>query len=91
MGKSIADFHFVSDDFSSCYPKRLTKEIESETNLAVAPEDLLLAQKLNSEQKHAYDLILKACFSLKGQAFFIDGPGGTGKTFLYRTLLATLR
>ena len=23
--------------------------------------------------------------------FFVDGPGGTGKTFLYRTLLANLR
>ena len=23
--------------------------------------------------------------------FFVDGPGGTGKTFLYRTILATLR
>ncbi|XP_071909479.1 uncharacterized protein [Coffea arabica] len=24
-------------------------------------------------------------------SFFVDGPGGTGKTFLYRSLLATLR
>ena len=23
--------------------------------------------------------------------FFVDGPGGIGKTFLYRTILATLR
>ena len=23
--------------------------------------------------------------------FFVDGPGGTGKTFLYRTLFANLR
>nr|XP_027086673.1 uncharacterized protein LOC113708416 [Coffea arabica] len=29
--------------------------------------------------------------SSKGQAFFVDGPGGTGKTFLYRALLASLR
>uniref|UniRef100_A0A3Q7EVU2 ATP-dependent DNA helicase n=1 Tax=Solanum lycopersicum TaxID=4081 RepID=A0A3Q7EVU2_SOLLC len=26
-----------------------------------------------------------------GRAFFIDGPGGTGKSFLYRALLATVR
>ncbi|KAM6543360.1 hypothetical protein CsatB_007807 [Cannabis sativa] len=29
--------------------------------------------------------------SNKAQAFFVDGPGGTGKTFLYRALLATVR
>jgi chromosomal replication initiation ATPase DnaA len=23
--------------------------------------------------------------------FFVDGPGGTGKTYLYRALLATIR
>ena len=91
MGKSITDFHFVSDDFTCDYTQRLTKEIESEKSLAVTPEDLLLPQMLNPEQKHAYDLILAACFSLEGQAFFVDGPGGTGKTFLYRSLLATLR
>ncbi|XP_071926116.1 uncharacterized protein [Coffea arabica] len=34
----------------------------------------------------------KTVFSSKGQSIFIDGPGkGTGKTFLYRSLLATLR
>nr|XP_027122232.1 uncharacterized protein LOC113739192 [Coffea arabica] len=91
MGKNITDFHFVSDDFTCNYTERLTKEIESEKSLAVTPEDLLLPQMLNPEQKHAYDLILAACFSLEGQAFFVDGPGGTGKTFLYRSLLATLR
>ncbi|XP_071905593.1 uncharacterized protein [Coffea arabica] len=91
MGKNIADFHFVSGDFTCGYAERLTKEIENERSLAVAPEDLLLPQKLNFEQKHAYDVILKACFSFEEQAFFVDGPGGTGKTFLYRALLATLR
>uniref|UniRef100_I1PRC3 ATP-dependent DNA helicase n=1 Tax=Oryza glaberrima TaxID=4538 RepID=I1PRC3_ORYGL len=27
----------------------------------------------------------------QGGVFFVDGPGGTGKTFLYRALLATVR
>jgi len=27
----------------------------------------------------------------QSQVFFVDGPGGTGKTFLYRALMATLR
>ena len=29
--------------------------------------------------------------SVEQRAFFIDGPGGTGKTFLYNTLLAKVR
>ena len=27
----------------------------------------------------------------QSQAFFVDGPDGTNKTFLYRALMATLR
>nr|XP_027062743.1 uncharacterized protein LOC113689113 [Coffea arabica] len=91
MGKRITDYQLTSNDFHSPFHERLTQEIESERGLHVAPEDLLLPLKLNSEQKNAYDLILAACFSTQGEAFFIDGPGGTGKTFLYRSLLATLR
>jgi ATP-dependent DNA helicase PIF1 len=30
-------------------------------------------------------------YSKQGGLFFVDGPGGTGKTFLYRALLAKLR
>ena len=28
---------------------------------------------------------------MQGGAFFVDGPGGTGKTFLYSLLLARVR
>ncbi|KAG5602882.1 hypothetical protein H5410_034252 [Solanum commersonii] len=39
----------------------------------------------------AYNIILDRVLSNKFGAFFIDGPGGTGKSFLYRVLLATVR
>ncbi|AQL03309.1 hypothetical protein ZEAMMB73_Zm00001d045848 [Zea mays] len=39
----------------------------------------------------AYDRILSAVDTDQGGLFFVDGPGGTGKTYLYRVLLATLR
>ncbi|XP_049397447.1 uncharacterized protein LOC125861631 [Solanum stenotomum] len=39
----------------------------------------------------AYNIILDRVLSNKFGAFFIDGPGGTGKSFLYRALLATVR
>ncbi|XP_075083234.1 uncharacterized protein LOC142166986 [Nicotiana tabacum] len=46
---------------------------------------------LNIDQLKAYNIITERIFSNKAGAFFIDGPGGTGKTFLYRVLLATVR
>ncbi|XP_027060682.2 uncharacterized protein [Coffea arabica] len=91
MGKNIDDYHLVPNTLRAAYHEQLTKEIDSERNIEVLPEDLLLSFKLNTQQRHAYDLILHAISSSAGQSFFIDGPGGTGKTFLYRSLLATLR
>ena len=35
-----------------------------------------------------YNEILDHVLSHKGNVFFVDGPGGTGKTYLYRALLA---
>ena len=46
---------------------------------------------LNQEQKKAFDVIIHRAFSNAGGAFFIDGPGGTGKTFLYCKILAFVR
>ena len=37
-----------------------------------------------------YDAVMQAIADENG-CFFVDGPGGTGKTFLYNTLLATIR
>ncbi|KAL5553673.1 hypothetical protein UlMin_041074 [Ulmus minor] len=36
-------------------------------------------------------MILENVFLNEGAIFFIDGPGGTGKTYLYRALLAVVR
>jgi hypothetical protein len=45
---------------------------------------------LNDDQRVIYNAILQAIADANG-CFFVDGPGGTGKTFLYNTLLATVR
>lgn len=48
---------------------------------------------LNEKQREAFDIIRDALDFDNGEArcFFIDGPGGSGKTFLYKTLLAFVR
>ncbi|XP_039818500.1 uncharacterized protein LOC120681006 [Panicum virgatum] len=38
-----------------------------------------------------YEEILDHVLKNKGQVFFVDGPGGTGKTYLYKTLIAKVQ
>jgi len=44
--------------------------------------------QLNPEQRTVYDNVMAA---VNRRAFFVDGPGDTGKTFLYNCLLSTVR
>jgi ATP-dependent DNA helicase PIF1 len=46
---------------------------------------------LNLEQHSGYTEIIDHVINKKGRVFFVDGPRGTGKTFLYRCLIATVR
>jgi ABC-type transport system involved in cytochrome c biogenesis ATPase subunit len=45
---------------------------------------------LNVEQLSSYTEIIEHMINRKGRVFFVDGPGGIGKTFLYRCLIATV-
>jgi len=44
--------------------------------------------QLNPKQRAVYDNVMAV---VDRRAFFVDGPGGTGKTFLYSCLLSTVR
>lgn len=46
---------------------------------------------LNSQQKEVYDTLMKVIDDGNGGLFFLDAPGGTGKTFLMSLILATVR
>ncbi|XP_015078482.2 uncharacterized protein LOC107022360 [Solanum pennellii] len=91
MGRDINEFELISEYIKPSSIAREAKEVHYERNIIVSEEDLLLKDKLNSEQIKAYNIILDRVLSNKFGAFFIDGPGGTGKSFLYRALLATVR
>jgi hypothetical protein len=41
---------------------------------------------LNQEQRFAFNQIIRAVELRSGQSFFLNGPGGTGKTFVYNTV-----
>jgi hypothetical protein len=46
---------------------------------------------LNEDQHKAFDAIMDAVNNGNGECFFLSGPGGTGKTFIYNTLCHALR
>lgn len=46
---------------------------------------------LNQQQKYAYDTLMKVVNDGSGGFYFLDAPGGTGKTFLLSLILATIR
>lgn len=46
---------------------------------------------LNAEQSLAYNTICQSFRNNDGQLFFLHGPGGTGKTFVYKLTINTAR
>jgi len=46
---------------------------------------------LNSQQRNIYERVINSFERNNNNIFFIDGPGGTGKTFLYNVILAKIR
>ena len=51
-----------------------------------------LVDTLNEEQRYFLDQVVQAIYDDDGwKCFFLDGPGGSGKTYLYNTLMYFLR
>ena len=46
---------------------------------------------LNKDKKEAYKTIMNHVSEEQGGIFFLDAPGGTGKTFLINIILAEIR
>ncbi|KAL6180848.1 hypothetical protein ACLB2K_047507 [Fragaria x ananassa] len=65
--------------------------IEDELFIHVPQEDIDAIDRLNNDQMVAFNTIMSAVDGKESALFFVDGPGGTGKTYLYRALLANLR
>ncbi|XP_016497300.1 uncharacterized protein LOC107816128 [Nicotiana tabacum] len=91
MGHDINEYELIPETIRPSTAAREAKEIHFERSIIVSEDDILLHRKLNKNQLIAYNLITERIFSNKVGAFFIDGPRGTRKTFLYRALLATVR
>ncbi|KAL0319969.1 UNVERIFIED_CONTAM: hypothetical protein Sradi_5258400 [Sesamum radiatum] len=54
-------------------------------------EHARLYNGLNADQSRVYDAVIAAVYGDNGGLYFVYGSGGTGKTYLWRTILARLR
>ncbi|XP_075087995.1 uncharacterized protein LOC142169948 [Nicotiana tabacum] len=59
--------------------------------MPAALRNLFATILLNPEQEKPFKIILQRVDSGRASLFFVDVPGGTGKIFLYRALLANVR
>ncbi|PWZ57979.1 ATP-dependent DNA helicase PIF1 [Zea mays] len=91
MGKDIKTFPLppIIDAYDDAIGT--AREVYEEESIEPAAGDVALKDSLNEEQRAAYDKILSAVDTDQGGLFFVDGPGGTEKTYLYRVPLTTLR
>ena len=70
----------------------LDEEVTNEMSSEVYEEEVTEKEvRLLQRQKDAFDMIYGAVEGFKGGLFFIDVPGGTGKTFLLNLLLSKVR
>lgn len=90
-GRQLHEFDILPNDLSYADLEDDTREVATEKSIIVSEKDQRAIQNLNKKQKLAFDTIIRKVESNNGGAFFIDGPGGIGKTFLYRALLAYIR
>ncbi|KAF5463233.1 hypothetical protein F2P56_019163 [Juglans regia] len=91
MGRDINSFHLIDQNIHFVENEFLSREIDDELAVPIPEEDILASTLLNSEQQNVYNSVLRKVLSNETATFFIDGSGGTGKTFIYKTLLATIR
>ncbi|XP_035837311.1 uncharacterized protein LOC110893612 [Helianthus annuus] len=93
-GKSLVDFPDMPQPDTSLLDRmdnRLIREELSYNKKKMTDEHEQLYASLNTEQTAIYNTVIDSVTTHKGGFYFVYGPGGTGKTFLYRAILSRLR
>uniref|UniRef100_A0A0D3D4V3 ATP-dependent DNA helicase n=1 Tax=Brassica oleracea var. oleracea TaxID=109376 RepID=A0A0D3D4V3_BRAOL len=80
----------TNSDIPSMVNRLITDELCYDRD-ACAQEHQRLQSRLTSEQRDIYNTIMKAVTTNSGGVFFVNGFGGTGKTFLWKTLSTYIR
>ncbi len=77
-------------DPSSLATKEVRRELDYDREFE-REEYVRKQAMLNEGQRRAFDAVVAAMESGDGGLFFVDGPAGSGKTFLYEVLLHRVR
>ncbi|GAU10652.1 hypothetical protein TSUD_421210, partial [Trifolium subterraneum] len=93
-GRKLSDYKTmpepIYEDVNSFENKLIADELSyNRVDLAAIHKTLL--QQLTEEQHDVYTKIMTSVLCGSGEFFFLYGYGGTGKTFLWKTLSAALR
>ncbi|KAG5525404.1 hypothetical protein RHGRI_031907 [Rhododendron griersonianum] len=89
--RTISDYDLPSFNPSYEDSSAVPKIIQDELSISVSQQDLNSISALNKDQAFAFHAIIGTVERKENATYFVDGPGGTGKTFLYRAILASLR
>ena len=89
-GKRLRDFGLPSVERES---RNDSYDMQRETSYPIAQLNKIMENesKLNDEQKFIYEKFKEAIDNGLGGFWFIDAPGGTGKTFLSTLMLSYVR
>ncbi|MCO5596686.1 hypothetical protein L7F22_050754 [Adiantum nelumboides] len=93
-GKRLSDYSGMPQVDCTLQVMRNHGVLAEELMYNVEEQRVLSAQiesSLNARQREAYNQVLGAIGMNSGTVFFLDGPGGIGKTYLYNALLSRIR
>ncbi|KAF1854814.1 hypothetical protein Lal_00026526 [Lupinus albus] len=90
-GKQTSDFDLPPLPLHDPEDNVIPRIIQEQLSFQISHQDLDDVRKLNFDQSFAFNTIMNVIQHKQGKVFFVDGPGGTGKTFLYRALISKLR
>ncbi|XP_047953329.1 uncharacterized protein LOC125199313, partial [Salvia hispanica] len=94
VGRSLRNFDgipYPSSEYFQCSFDRMINEELSYDRVALSKDIMNFTSKFTDEQRHVFDIIMLSVNSSIGGMFFVYGYGGTGKTFLWKSLSAAIR
>jgi hypothetical protein len=96
-GKHLTDFFNIEELNEFGYPNIVDVGGDANDNNDFDNQNITFLEedvgRLNEEQNIVFNAVTTAVLNSDSpyKLFFLDGPGGTGKTFLYNTILGYLR
>lgn len=92
-GKSVTDFdmRLPPPDLLRILRNRTVMEERSYDPDAMASERDRLVPNLNTEQRAVFDAVIQAVSDNRQELIFVYGHGGTGKTFVWKSIIYSLR